>query len=181
MIGPYTRHPARFLPCEPDAAEAALSVAAAICGLESTLTVEHVGSTAIPGCGGKGVIDLAVLYRRGGLDRAKSVLDELGFQPQPGPDPFPESRPMRVGSVEWHGRTYQLHAHVIEMGCAEHTELVAFRDTLRADAALCLAYQARKRAIIDAGVTDTAAYASAKSGFVHDVLSEAKADNSPSL
>jgi hypothetical protein len=42
--------------------------------------VEHIGSTAIPGCPGKGVVDLMLLYPAGWLDTARSALDQLGFQ-----------------------------------------------------------------------------------------------------
>jgi len=44
------------------------------------ITVEHVGSTAVSGCAGKGVIDLLIPYRKGGLEPDKETLKELGFQ-----------------------------------------------------------------------------------------------------
>src|SRR5262245_47202296 len=42
--------------------------------------VEHVGSTAVPGCPGKGVVDLMLLYQSGCLAAARDTLDEMGFQ-----------------------------------------------------------------------------------------------------
>ena len=42
------------------------------------LRVEHIGSTSVPGCAGKGIIDLMVLYPVGGLEHARQVLDSLG-------------------------------------------------------------------------------------------------------
>jgi GrpB-like predicted nucleotidyltransferase (UPF0157 family) len=44
--------------------------------------VEHVGSTAVPGCAGKGAIDLLVPYREGELEPVKEILEQLGFQRQ---------------------------------------------------------------------------------------------------
>jgi GrpB-like predicted nucleotidyltransferase (UPF0157 family) len=176
VIGPYSQHPARFLPYDPVAAEVASLISTEIHGVEPSLTVEHVGSSAVPGCAGKGVVDLAVCYSPGGLDAAKAALDRIGFQPQPGPDPFPESRPMRVGSAIVRGGVYQLHAHVIEQRSAEIVELLAFREALRADATMRRDYEARKQAIISDGVNDTAAYAEAKGGFVHSVLREVYGD-----
>jgi GrpB-like predicted nucleotidyltransferase (UPF0157 family) len=41
-----------------------------------------VGSTSVPGCAGKGVIDLMVVYPPGHLDDTKAVLADLGFQRQ---------------------------------------------------------------------------------------------------
>src|SRR5438874_1909694 len=81
-------------------AEVARRVGDVIRSVAPELQVEHVGSTSVPGCGGKGIVDLAVLYGEGFLDRAKLILDGLGFQKQGGRDPFPESRPMRVACVE---------------------------------------------------------------------------------
>ena len=173
MIGPYEREPARFQAYDPVAAEVAAAVAGAVRDLDPHLAVEHVGSTAVPGCGGKGVVDLAVLYPAGGLSSATAVLDRLGFQPQPGPDPFPESRPMRVGSLEVGNRRYRIHAHVLAAGCAEYRELVVFREALRSHPDLCRAYEARKQAILAGGVADSAQYARIKGTFVREALGQA--------
>src|SRR5882762_7738322 len=108
-ILPYFLMPAEFRAYGPEAAEVARLVGDAIRKVEPQLQVEHVGSTSVPGCGGKGIIDLAVLYPEELLARARAVLDGLGFQKQGGPEPFPESRPMRVGSVEHDGRSFQIH------------------------------------------------------------------------
>lgn len=145
-------------------------IAGAILRLDPTLGAEHVGSTSVPGCGGKGVIDLAVLYPPEGLARARDVVDRLGFQRQPGPEPFPESRPMRVGAYQFAGRVYFVHAHVLEMGCSEHSELLAFRESLRSSPARRKAYESNKRSILSSGVTDSAEYARIKGAFVREVL-----------
>jgi GrpB-like predicted nucleotidyltransferase (UPF0157 family) len=108
--------------------------------------VEHVGSTSVPGCAGKGIVDLLLVYRDGQLADARDLLDALGFQRQTGRDPFPEERPMRVGSLV-HGETaFNLHVHVIAASSPEAQELRGFRDRLRADAALVAAYVAAKSA-----------------------------------
>src|SRR6185436_4164083 len=93
--------------------------------------VEHIGSTAVPGLGGKGVIDLMLLYPPGSLVRARDAVDALGFQRQGTRDPFPEDRPMRVGAADWNGRRYRLHLHILSADSAEITDLRMFRDRLR--------------------------------------------------
>lgn len=137
---------------------------------DSSLTVEHVGSSAIPDCDGKGILDLLVLYGPGGLERAKAALADLGFQPQRGRDPFPEDRPMRVGSFAFNAKTYPVHAHVISRGAAEARGMIRFREKMRADPALRRAYVARKREILRAGVADSVEYSEIKGGFVREVL-----------
>jgi GrpB-like predicted nucleotidyltransferase (UPF0157 family) len=165
-IGPYFRAPASYHEHDPLAAEAARVVAAAIVAVEPRLSVEHIGSTAVPGCAGKGVVDLMVLYAAGLLDAARTALDRLGFQRQSGRDPFPEDRPMRVGAVEHGGRRFRLHAHVLCADSPEAGELRAFRDRLRAEPEFRAAYEACKRGILAAGITDAVAYAEAKGAFI---------------
>ena len=143
-----------------------------ITSVDSRLLVEHVGSSSVPGCGGKGYIDLMVVYPDGQLDLAKSALHKLGFQRQQGRDPFPEERPMRVGSVEHGGRRYPLHVHVIASDSAEVAVMLSFRDSLRADPALVRAYEEEKRAILKQGVLDGVDYAEKKSKFVESTLAQ---------
>jgi GrpB-like predicted nucleotidyltransferase (UPF0157 family) len=172
VIEPYINGPALYQEYDLNAPRVASLIAARIEEIEPKLVVEHLGSTAVPGCAGKGIVDLAVLYDKGDLERAKQVLDTLGFQRQTTRDPFPESRPMRVGAISYIGRTYQLHAHVIAADSVEIIELRAFRDRLRADPELREAYESTKRQIIAAGVTDSVSYCEAKGSLIREVLSE---------
>jgi GrpB-like predicted nucleotidyltransferase (UPF0157 family) len=166
IIGPYQRRPAACLEHDPRAAEVARRVAELVEPLLPGALVEHVGSTSVPGCAGKGVVDLMLAYPDGALAAARDVLDALGFQRQAGRDPFPEERPMRVGAVEHGGATFLLHVHVIAAASPEAGELRRFRDTLRGDAALVAAYVAAKRAILAAGTTDQVDYSIRKGDFV---------------
>jgi len=169
-IGPYNHPGAVCIPYDPLAPQAAREVIRLIVARDSLLTVEHVGSTAVPGCDGKGVLDLLVMYEPGGLERAKTALADMGFQKQTGRDPWPETRPMRVGSLMFEGRLFPIHAHVIARDSAEASELIRFRDRLRADPELRNAYMARKREIIRAGVPDSIEYSVIKGGFIRDAL-----------
>ncbi|HWX20541.1 MAG TPA: GrpB family protein [Candidatus Binatia bacterium] len=178
---PYFSMPAEFCAYDPGATEIARLLCGAIQRVEPELQIEHVGSTSVPGCGGKGMIDLAVLYPEGFLARARAVLDGLGFQKQGGPEPFPENRPMRVGCVEHDGCLFRIHAHVIARDSEEHDELVWFRETLRADSALRQCYEARKRAILASGIQDSLEYCKAKGAFVTDVLQGFKRSRLPKL
>ncbi len=161
-ILPYFDLPAGCLDADPRAAD----VAAYIGSLVESARVEHIGSTAVENCPGKGVIDLLVTYPDGSLESTKSALTLLGFQPQPGRDPFPEERPMRVGAIFHLGTLWRIHAHVVAATDAETQTLRNFRDRLRADPALLAAYANEKRRILAVGVIDTLEYCHAKSAFV---------------
>jgi GrpB-like predicted nucleotidyltransferase (UPF0157 family) len=134
------------------------------------LAVEHIGSTAIPGCAGKGIVDLMALYPQGKLGTTRAAIDGLGFQRQTAGHVFPEDRPMRIGRIEYDGTAYDLHVHVVAADSAESASLRRFRDVLRADPVLRDAYQAKKRAILESGVSKPSDYTYAKGEFINAVL-----------
>jgi GrpB-like predicted nucleotidyltransferase (UPF0157 family) len=173
-IGPYQKLPAAVRPYDHRVAGAAQRLRDLIESALPGVTVEHIGSTSVPGCAGKGIIDLQVLYPPGQLAAAREALDTLGFQRQQSRDPWPEERPMRVGSVEHAGALFQIHAHVI---CVDDPEVEAnrrFRDHLRADPAMVDAYVARKSAIVNGGVSDATDYSYAKGDFIRDALTRTR-------
>src|ERR1700722_8828267 len=119
FIGPYESRPAACRDYDPRSATAARIVADLIVSQLPNCVVEHVGSTSVPGLAGKGIVDLMLLYPPGRLAAARETLDRLGFQRQTSRDPFPEERPMRVGSVEHDGERFLLHVHVIAADARE--------------------------------------------------------------
>ncbi|HEX6492177.1 MAG TPA: GrpB family protein [Candidatus Dormibacteraeota bacterium] len=171
LIEPYEHTPASCRAFDPHAGEVAERVAALLRSRLSELQVEHVGSTAIPGCAGKGIIDLMAIYPDGMLEQARDAVDSLGFQPQTFGEPFPEDRPMRVGTMRLRGRRYRIHVHVIAASSDEVDALRTFRDRLRRSSVLVRDYVARKRNLIARGVTESPDYARAKGGFISSVLS----------
>ena len=129
--------------------------------------IEHVGSSSVPGCAGKGYLDLVIPYRdETHLAAINDVLFALGFGRQRSRDPFPETRPMRIGAIDHDGETYLLHVHVVPENTHHMAELVDFRDQLRADPGLVESYVAAKRAVLDAGVRDGVDYAEKKGKFI---------------
>lgn len=173
-IAKYEQAPAACMPYDPRAPEVALRVAGMLRERLPGVTVEHVGSTAVPGCAGKGVIDLLIPYREGDLEPTKRTLDRLGFQRQSTRDPFPEDRPMRVGALDYDGATFRLHVHVVPASSDEPGELRAFRDRLRADPEMLKAYVERKKQIIVEGTRDSVEYSIVKGSFVREALGEAR-------
>jgi len=170
VILPYQDRPVACREYDPRAPLVAASVAAEVHRHSPQLIVEHIGSTSVPGCAGKGVVDLMLLYPEGELETAKSLLDALGFQRQTGRDPFPVTRPMRIGAIEFGGGVFNLHVHVIAASAAEAAGLRAFRNRLRTNPDLMADYVARKRQIIAAGVTDPIDYCYEKGTFVEGAL-----------
>jgi GrpB-like predicted nucleotidyltransferase (UPF0157 family) len=170
VIGSYASRPPACLNYDPRAAEVARLVAALVHEHLPRLCVEHVGSTSVQGCAGKGNIDLLIAVGGEEMAAAKELLDRLGFQRQTGGDAFPETRPMRLGSFAHDGETFLVHVHVIPADSPEVDEMRFFRACLRADPELLHAYVARKREIVAGGVTDSLEYCRLKGEFIKEVL-----------
>ena len=130
IIGKYQPRTSVLIPYSPEYPAVAAHIAKLIKAKLPSVTVEHVGSTAIPNCDGKGIIDLMVSYPEGQLEVTKEILQHLGFQPQPHRDPFPEERPMRVGSIAYKDKVFQIHVHVIQQENPEIYSTLKFRDRL---------------------------------------------------
>lgn len=172
LIEPYPIPfpPAEFHPYDPNAAVVADRVARLITASFPDGSVEHIGSTSVPNCGGKGVIDLLLVYPPGRLEEAKQALASLGFQRDPRPGIFSEDRPMRIGSIRYYNVRYRLHVHVIVADSPEARRLRVVCRALRDDAALVEEYTRLKRTLIERGTTEGPEYSNAKSDFIQRVL-----------
>jgi len=170
QIFTYSNSHTGYVEYDPGAIGAASRVGALIEGAAPWTEVEHIGSTAIPGCAGKGIVDVMAMYPPGRLEATREAIDALGFQHQKVGHIFPEERPMRVGAIQHAGKRYRLHVHLIDMNSPEKETLRRFRDVLRADPALRDAYQGKKRAILQSGVRDAKDYTYAKGEFIASVI-----------
>lgn len=94
------------------------------------LAIEHVGSTAIPGLGGKGIIDIAIAVNKQDMESASKQIQSLGYEFRP-----TFSTPDRAYFViylpdpEEENRRYHIHLTYPESSVWQ--ELIGFRDYLR--------------------------------------------------
>jgi GrpB-like predicted nucleotidyltransferase (UPF0157 family) len=137
------------------------------------VAVEHVGSTAVAGLVAKPVLDLlGGVARLADADEAAPGLAVLGYARALEHDrAIPERRYFRKGAPG--ARTH--HLHVVVHGGAFWREHVAFRDRLRADPSLAVAYAALKRDLASRFASDAEAYTAGKSDFVARALRSAPA------
>ncbi len=170
VIGPYETHPAVCRAYDPRAAMVARSVADGVASVLPRIRVEHVGSTAVPGCAGRGIVDLMVVAGEGELEAVQETLERLGFQRRTDHGIWPESRALCVGSVSFDGETFGLHLHIFPADSPEVDDMRFFRTCMRADPELLKAYVARKREILSDGITDPTAYVKEKSKFIQAML-----------
>ncbi|HEX8026783.1 MAG TPA: 5-(carboxyamino)imidazole ribonucleotide synthase [Candidatus Limnocylindrales bacterium] len=164
-IGPYERRTAEVHPWDPNSVEVARRVVSLINERRPDLVVEHIGSTAVEGLPGKGIVDLSMQVQPAEIPGIVDMLYELGFGPQPGPDPWPPTRPMPVGSYDLDGQSYRIHLHVQPVGGDMPRDL-AFRDALRNDPELRRQYRALKEGITKGGAVDGFAYTHSKTTWI---------------
>lgn len=144
-----------------------------ICVLQNELpgvVAEHIGSTSIPGCDGKGVVDLMVVVPNGMMNLICASVDRLGFQRQSGGIIHSDERPMREGGVEYAGDFFRLHIHLVPERTSQVDELRRFRELLRANPELVNQYVAFKRELC-ASLPDRVTYTRSKSLFIRSILS----------
>jgi GrpB-like predicted nucleotidyltransferase (UPF0157 family)/polyisoprenoid-binding protein YceI len=168
-IGRYRRVPVQVYQADPQTPEVARRLIALIATRWPATPAEHIGSTAVPGLAGKGIIDLLLTADPAQIPAITKALLELGFQRQ-SPAAFPPSRPMLWG-VFRHGATeYGVHVHVVPACSPEVAAMRGFRDALRADPVLRRRYAALKRAIVAGGPADPVAFTRAKHDWIAATL-----------
>ena len=129
--------------------------------------VEHIGSTSVPGLRAKPVIDmLAPVGSLTGAQAAVPVLAGAGWLFWPD-DPC---RDYRLWFLRPRPEARTHHLHLIEDGHPHALALLAFRDALRADAALRGRYAAVKDQLVRRHPDNRNAYSNAKSDFVARAL-----------
>ena len=164
-ILPYERRVAHVSDWDPRTVDVAGDIAAMIHARLPELIVEHIGSTAVPGLPGKGIVDLSVETDPASIPGIVAVLHELGFQDQPGPDPWPPTRPMLVGAVLVDGDEFRIHFHVQPTGGDSRRD-IAFRDALRNDPELMRQYADLKTTITGGSSVDGYRYTESKTTWI---------------
>jgi GrpB-like predicted nucleotidyltransferase (UPF0157 family) len=125
--------------------------------------IHHVGSTAVPGLAAKPIVDMVAGVRD--LDESRAAYDVLREQSY-------VHAPHRPG-VAHHFTKPGFGLHLTEPESDLWRERLAFRDALRADAALAAEYEALKQLLAARHGDDTAAYTACKRELVGRVLQQA--------
>ena len=133
----------------------------------TALSIEHVGSTSVPGLAAKPIIDIVVVVENSSSEDAYlPAFVAAGYT-------------LRVREPEWHQhrmfRTLGLdvHVHVFSHGCVEVERMLAFRDHLRGAADDRQLYESVKRQLVRRDWPDMNAYAQAKSEIIAEILARA--------
>lgn len=129
------------------------------------VSIEHVGSTAVPGLAAKPVIDLDIILRsHADLQESMRLLACIGYDHEgdlgiAGRDAFrsPPGEPSH-------------HVYVLVAGANELRRHLAFRDALRADNNLREKYAELKKSLTQRYCNDRQSYTEAKSAFITSII-----------
>jgi GrpB-like predicted nucleotidyltransferase (UPF0157 family) len=136
------------------------------------LTIEHIGSTAVPGLGAKPIIDIMVGLRH--LADAPPCIPRLqaiGYEYVPEHEQqLPERRYFHKGKEG--NRTH--HLHMVETASEFWHRHLLFRDYLRAHPDTAQQYYELKKGLADQFRSDREAYTEGKTAFIKTIEARAR-------
>jgi GrpB-like predicted nucleotidyltransferase (UPF0157 family) len=139
-------------------------------------SIEHIGSTAVPGLCAKPVIDVLVgVPSLPVIEAAIPALAAVGFDYI---SKYEDELPQRRYFVKPAGDLPRVHVHAVCTGSALWRNHLAFRDALRAHAALRDDYARLKLTLAHQHAHDKAAYTQAKAPFIQAALASLLAHRS---
>jgi GrpB-like predicted nucleotidyltransferase (UPF0157 family) len=131
---------------------------------ELAVSIDHAGSTSVPGLAAKPVIDIALTVPDSADESAYVPrLVGVGYRfhlREPG---WYEHRLLKRDDPA-------VNLHIFTVGSVEVSRMLRFRDILRADEALRLRYETVKRALAERTWGSVQEYADAKSGVISEIL-----------
>lgn len=135
---------------------------------EQVVTLEHVGSTSVPGLAAKPRIDMLLAVADSGDEPAYlPALEAAGYV-------------LRIREPEWYehrvlkGPDTDVNLHVFTAGSSEIDRMLLFRDRLRSNVSDRRLYEQTKRRLAENDWKYTQNYADAKTEVVEEILARAQ-------
>jgi GrpB-like predicted nucleotidyltransferase (UPF0157 family) len=132
------------------------------------LTIEHVGSTSVPGLAAKPTIDILLVVANSADEEAYlPAMEAAGYV-------------LRVREPDWNehrmviDRVVNVQVHVVSEGCPEIEQWLIFRDRLRSDASDRALYERTKRELARRTWRYVQNYADAKGDVVEEIVARAR-------
>lgn len=136
------------------------------------VSLEHIGSTSVPGLAAKPVIDLLLgAETLHSIETRVPALAQIGFEYV---SKYEHEIPDRRYFVRSAPNALRVHLHGVVRGGKLWRDHLAFRDALRTDTGLRERYQALKLHLATVHADDKAAYSEAKGPFIRSVMDSLK-------
>ena len=139
---------------------------------EAALSVEHIGSTSVPGLAAKPIVDILLVVEDSGEESSYlPALEEAGYVLRVREPDFHEHRMFRTPAKD-------VHVHVFSAGSPEIERYLLLRDRLRQDEGDRELYAQTKRKLAKRDWPSMDHYAEAKTEVVERIISRAAAARS---
>ena len=135
---------------------------------ESFISIQHFGSTAVPGLAAKPVID--ILAGVASMAAADSLIEPLCRAHYTTSADFNAGLAERRWLMRWANGQRTHHLHLVTYGGHEWQRRLAFRDALRSDRKIARRYELLKFKLAALFADDREAYSAAKTEFVQSVI-----------
>ncbi len=137
--------------------------------LGDEVLIEHVGSTSVPGLGGKGFIDIAIATDKNKLREISAKLVEMGYEyrPEVGTDErWYHSRDEFISDTE----ERKFHIHLTFKDSKDWIEMLEFRNYLRVHPADMKKYADIKKHAAEISNEDRVVYVKTKDPLILEIL-----------
>jgi GrpB-like predicted nucleotidyltransferase (UPF0157 family) len=139
---------------------------------EAALSVEHIGSTSVPGLAAKPIVDILLVVENSGEEASYlPALEEAGYVLRVREPDFHEHRMFRTAAKD-------VHVHVFSLGSPEIERYLLLRESLRQNEEERELYAQTKRELGKQDWPTMEHYAEAKTEVVEGIISRATAARS---
>ncbi len=134
--------------------------------------IEHIGSTALPGLGGKGIIDIAIKTSKEEIQHLSQKLQQIGYV-------FRESAStseryfFRIDLPDEEEGTRRYHVHLILEESREWDRMILFREYLKQNKEELEKYADTKRKAAEEVNDDGEKYRELKAPIIEEILKKA--------
>ena len=141
-----------------------------IIAVAKDIEVHHIGSTAVRGLGGKGIIDIMIGVKSWqGVEELIAGLQQIGFA-----HIHPKEKGKIFLSNKKGSELGDFHIHVVIIGSAAYRNFLAFRDYLREHPKEAENYFKLKLALHKEAKGERAVYTKMKNSYIKGILKRAK-------
>lgn len=131
-------------------------------------TIEHVGSTAVPGMVAKPIIDIVIVTEARGFPAVKARLETIGYTHN-GDQGIPSREVFKIPDEELKASLPAHHLYVCEKGAQPLIEHIAYREFMRRHPEWRQKLNALKRSLCEQYGNDRQAYIDGKDAMVKEI------------
>ncbi|ASI14187.1 GrpB family nucleotidyltransferase [Candidatus Mancarchaeum acidiphilum] len=136
-----------------------------------TISIEHIGSTAVPDLGGKNILDIIIGIKVCRLKDFKELIKDLGYDFIE--DSGTKRRLFFVRDTVYKGKNIRTHLHLVKFDKSDWKQKIAFRDYLIKHKNARIEYANVKKKAVKAANGNKEIYMKEKESFIKGITKKA--------